>query len=172
MKEIQLTRGKVAIVDDEDFEFLNAFKWYAERGRYTFYATHHVRQLGEQPKVERMHCAVLSRKLGRALTKGEQSDHDNGNGLDNRRPNLFSATHSQNQRNRWRRKANSTSRYLGVSWHERSGKWMAQICVSWQSVYLGVHCTEFEAAMARETYIAAHPELRARSNFTTKQEGE
>lgn len=38
MKEIPLTKGKVALVDDADFDELNQYKWYASRGRNTFYA--------------------------------------------------------------------------------------------------------------------------------------
>ena len=31
VKEIQLTQGYVALVDDEDFERVNEYKWYAQR---------------------------------------------------------------------------------------------------------------------------------------------
>lgn len=38
MKEIILTQGKVALVDDKDFEYLNQWKWHADESLRTFYA--------------------------------------------------------------------------------------------------------------------------------------
>jgi hypothetical protein len=168
-REIPLTQGKVALVDDEDFEVLNAFKWCAYRDRYTFYAHRSMRLPGGRQKTEAMHRVILARKLGRALLKGEKTDHENGYGLDNRRNNLRLATHAQNGRNCRRRVANPSSQFLGVAWHKDTGKWVAQIVVDGKHIHLGLHSTEITAAQAREAYIVARPELQARSNFNLSQ---
>jgi hypothetical protein len=51
-----------------------------------------------------------------------------------------------------------------VTWHKHAGKWQAQIRVDGNSLHLGLHSTELAAALARERYISAHPELGAGSN--------
>ena len=170
MKEITLTQGKVALVDDEDFEALNARKWCALRIGYTFYAKRSVRREDGIKATEYMHRVVLSRKLGRMLVRGERPDHEHGNGLDNRREEIRLATPSQNNHNCRRHRENPSSRFLGVSWHSVTRKWLAQIRVNGKRVYLGIHTTETLAALAREAYITARPELMARSNFS-QQEG-
>jgi len=168
MKKIPLTKGKVALVDDDDFEVLNAHRWHASGHRQKiFYASRCVRTPDGAWIPERMHRVILSRKLGRVLVKGEQVDHVSGDGLDNRRDNLRSATIAQNLRNCFRRRtAIQSSRYLGVSWHNREQQWQARIGVSYKRIELGWYQTEIEAALAREFYISAHPELGARSNFS------
>jgi len=165
MKEIPLTQGKVALVDDEDFEVLNAFKWCAGRDKRTFYVMRRVRRPSGGWTTEKMHRVILMRKLGHSLAKDEQSDHVNGDGLDNRRENLQMATTAQNQRNCHRFMHTVTSRYLGVCWHKHFAKWTPRVGVARKRVSLGYYRTESEAALAREFYIAAHPELQARSNF-------
>ena len=164
MKQIVLTQGKVAIVDDEDFDVLSAVKWHAYLDWKTFYAMRNaLRPDGKRTK-ETMHRVVLARKLGRAVTDGMHTDHANGDGLDNRRENLHEVTCAQNQRN-CRHAENASSRYLGVYWHKRDKKWGAYIVVNRHQISLGYQDTELAAAQAREAFIVAHPELHARSNF-------
>lgn len=165
MKEIPLTQGKVALVDDEDFEAVAAVKWCAKRGGQTYYAERHIPCPGGSRPTERMHRLVLARVLGRDLLKGEHPDHINGDGLDNQRSNLRVATRAQNMRNCRRRSANPSSQYLGVSFHKDSGKWQAQVRVPGKQIHLGIHSSELAAAQAREAFISVHPELHARSNF-------
>ena len=172
MKEIPLTQGKVALVDDEDYAALNAFKWSAYRGGRTWYAVRAIRRPGGGQTTESLHRVVLARKLNRDLTKKEYCDHVDGDGLDDRRENLRSVTWDQNMRNCWRRKADATSQYMGVSWHKARGKWRARIRVPGKVVFLGYHATDIDAAMVREAYIGAHPELCARSNFTQPTQGD
>ena len=168
MKEIHLTQGKVAIVDDTDFEALNAHKWYAHREARTVYALRNVRRPDGGRTSELMHRVVLSRKLDRALLRGEQGEHRNGDGISNWRDNLRLATDAQNGRNRHRRVANPSSQYLGVSRDKRHKNWQVHIRVNGKKIYLGRYATEFEAALAREYYITAHPELMARPNFDAR----
>ena len=94
-KEIPLTRGMVALVDDEDYEQLAAKKWYALNcgGKGThFYARHAWMKGGKWHQVL-MHRLIID------APNGMHVDHINGNGLDNRRCNLRLATQAQNVRN-------------------------------------------------------------------------
>ncbi|KKM14674.1 hypothetical protein LCGC14_1703720, partial [marine sediment metagenome] len=103
MKRIPLTQGKFAIVDDDIFDYLSQWKWYAQKDRNTFYALRNVVVKGKA-KTIRMHRQILNSK------KGQQTDHLNGNGLDNRRCNLRICTRSQQAMNTKKRR-NCTSRF-------------------------------------------------------------
>ncbi len=130
MKEILLSQGKVALVDDADFDRLSQHKWCAVKDRYTYYA---IRSVTFAPNQERriwMHREILG------LIVGQFADHRNGNGLDNQRDNLRIATISQNGANR-RIGSNNTSGVKGVTFHKQVGKWQASICVHGLLIHLG-----------------------------------
>lgn len=141
MKKIRLSRGKFAIVDDEDFEILNQYKWYSDKKRYTFYAARNIPYILGGYRIIYMHNQILGLK---------GIDHKNGNGLDNQRSNLRSCTNQQNQMNR-RSQKGSSSNYKGVSWHKRAKKWMSQICISGKHIYIGIFTSEIQAALAYDS---------------------
>lgn len=85
-----------------------------------------------------------------AILYGEiphQIDHINGNPLDNRPANLRVCTQAENTFNRGKNKKGS-SKYKGVGWHKKAGKWAAQIQANGIKHHLGVFETEAEAAIA------------------------
>lgn len=93
--------------------------------------------------------------------KGQQIDHANGDGLDNRRANLRFCTSSQNN---WNSKPKGNSPYKGIS-QRASGKWYAMICRDRKHYWLGMHDTPEEAARAYdEAAKRLHGEF-ARLNF-------
>lgn len=139
MKEMILTRGAVAIVDDEDYEKLKAHKWSASA---TGYAVRGFRRNGKSILVK-MHREILGEQCA-----GLEVDHINGNKLDNRRENLRIATRSQNASNRPKYYKDSSSKYKGVRKAKGRKKWTARICVNRKDIYLGQYETEEEAAMA------------------------
>jgi HNH endonuclease/AP2 domain len=143
LKLIPLTKGKTAIVDDEDYEFLNRWKWKTHAVGNKFYAT----RTGGTKGTYRMHRVIMG------LTKGDpiEVDHINGNSLDNRRRNLRLATHAQNGRN-LQMKSSNTSGYKGVTFHKFSGLWHAVITVDRRTVSLGYYHDPKEAHAA---YCAA-----------------
>jgi len=137
-KEIELTRGKVALVDDEDYEELNQWKWYAHKSgskRSKYYACRAAVR-GEKEYTLRMHRDILGLKPG----DGKICDHINRNPLDNRRANLRVANHTINGRNRGIQ-SNNTSGYKGVHWEKARKKWMADI-----KIHLG-HFVNLEDAI-------------------------
>lgn len=139
MKEIQLTQGKVALVDDEDFERLNQFKWYAHKDGKTFYAMRSLPRInGRQHKI-RMHHIVIGFPL-----KGLMSDHCDGNGLNNQRGNLRFVTSRQNSQNR-QNLTQRSSQYFGVCWHKGHKKWVAQILINGKRKCLGYFISELDA---------------------------
>lgn len=102
MKEIPLTQGKVTLVDDEDYEYLIQWKWYALKNKATVYAVRTVRR----GVLLYMHREIM-KPLGNDVV-----DHINFNGLDNQKHNLRTCTSYQNCLNR---KPHGASKYLGVS---------------------------------------------------------
>lgn len=135
MKEIQLTRGLVALVDDEDYELVTQYKWHAsKRGPNLWYAAVGHPLFGGS---RYLHRFIVGAKAG------QQVDHIDRNGLNCCKSNLRIVTHSQNMMNRGP-KAGSVSRYKGVCWHRHYQKWYAQISSKCIGYYDDVH----EAARA------------------------
>lgn len=137
MKTIQLTKGFVAIVDDEDFAELAQYHWFVNCDGYAIRSKW---MRGQNRSVSFfMHHAIIGRK------DGFQVDHKNGDRRDNRRENLRFATHAQNCHNS-RGKG-------GVKGVRKIGKtFSARIYANGKHVHLGTFKTEAEAASA---YIAA-----------------
>ncbi len=145
MKQIELTQGQVAAVDDEDFDRVNQFKWYAMRHGRTFYAVRDVKINGMRT-AQLLHRVILNLPPGRV----PEADHRDGNGLNNCRSNLRTATHQQNNCNRRKRRyhlgKSTSSEWKGVSWHKQTGKWRAQIGGNGNTHHLGLFDSE-EAAV-------------------------
>ncbi len=142
MKRIPLTQGKYAIVDDEDFEGLSKYKWYALKGHKTYYAVRGVHR-NKKRKMIFMHREIL----GLQPNDGTATDHINHNGLDNRRCKIRICTHAQNTHNRLPYKM-FTSKYKGVSWDRTTKKWRAKIMFNYKNIHLGFFEDEIEAAKA------------------------
>jgi hypothetical protein len=156
LKTIPLTKGQIAIIDDEDYERISAFKWCCAYGRETFYGK---RAYGFQSE----HITVLLHRFILNAPKDMQVDHINGDGLDNRRANLRICTHADNQHNRKKQKTN-TSGYKGVFWNKQYKKWEVQIRAE-KKIRVGMFSDKEEAARA---YDAKAKELHgefARLNF-------
>ena len=137
MKEIPLSKGKFAIVDDHWYDELMKYKWYEHEG----YAVRKIRLPGNKFQTIRMH-----RVVARCDDPNMIVDHINGNKLDNREENLRIATKEENNRN-VKKTWTGTSRYKGVTHNPRSEKpWVAQIGYGNKRIYLGSFYTEEEAA--------------------------
>jgi len=143
MKEVSLTKGKVAIVDDEDYDYLNRFSWYVLGHPTMEYAA---RYGGCKPNGQTIHIRMHRELM--AAPSGIEVDHINGNRLDNRNSNLRLATRKENGRNRKKNAISLYSTYKGVTFHKRDCRWQAIIVVSGKHIYLGQFKTEQEAALA------------------------
>jgi len=130
MTRIKMTKGKFALVDDEDVEKVSRFKWYTLEKDGLFYGNSTVYIPVRKKKLYQMHRVIMN------APKGLQVDHINGDRLDNRRSNLRLCTQSQNASNRGKNK-NNTSGYKGVSWNKREKKWSARIRVNGKLYFLG-----------------------------------
>lgn len=138
MKQIKLTQGKYAIVDDDMFEYLNQWKWSCSSDEY---AVRSGRKVGNKRPYIFMHRLILG-------TKNEYiSDHINGNKLDNRKLNLRFATISENNHNR-KLNRNNTSGYKGVYWYKSKGYWRAQVRNNGKRILIGYFKTLKEAVKA------------------------
>jgi frataxin-like iron-binding protein CyaY len=162
MKEILLTQGKRTIVDDEDYEELNKFKWYAHADRNTFYAGRNSDRNDNEDRKQhtiKMHRVIMNPPPYMKI------DHINGNGLDNRRENLRIVTNRQNCQNKHIEKS---SKYSGVHWYDRDKRWIAQIRLNNKLYCLGSYTSE-DLANAAYT-IACEEVLRIENLSLTVEE--
>ena len=137
MKEIPLTRGMVALVDDEDFEWINQWKWMYNGCGYA------VREVNGTACY--MHRVIMG------TPKGMVTDHVNRNKLDNRRENLRICNMSQNKINDGLRSTNSSG-YKGVQYvsnkRKRNKRWYAHIMHNYKNICIGYFYTPEEASLA------------------------
>jgi hypothetical protein len=157
MKEIALTRGKVALVDDQDHDRLSRYSWYASRSGGVWYAKTGIWD-GRRTAQIAMHRLLINADAGQLI------DHINGNGLDNRRSNLRLCCKAQNQQNQRARK-NCSSRYKGVSFDAYTGRWRAKVKAYGRITDCGRFANEEDAARAYDAAaIKVHGRF-ARLNF-------
>ena len=144
MKNIILNQNSFAIVDDEDFEFLNQWKWSMDGKGY---ACHQ------------------GMKMHRVITDAPANmfcDHINGNRLDNRKCNIRFVTNKQNIWNQ-KKKSTNTSGYKGVSF--QNGKWHSKITANGKQYHIGYYETKEEAAKAYDEKAKELHGDYARTNF-------
>ncbi len=148
MKEIELTQEQVTLVNDEDFEWLNQWKWFAHydwRGK-CFYAQRNAPRIKDKRVIIHMSREIIK------CPKNLQVDHADGNTLNNQRYNIRICTSTENLRNR-RPWINCTSKHKGVGWHKQTEKWIARIYTrdifdQPMNIFLGLFNSEEEAALA------------------------
>lgn len=146
MQYIELTKGYVAAMDSADYERVSAYRWHVNvrrrpDGSVRVYAQRSVPREGGGRATQMLHRFIMD------TPGGKQTDHINGNTLDNRRSNLRICTCSENMRNQ-RPQTCGTSNYKGVHWHKATGKWAARITLDGKSKHLGCFGSELDAAEA------------------------
>lgn len=134
-KEIPLTKGKYAIVDDSDVKLVSQYKWHYHPQGYA--AT-------TAGGLKNKHTILMHRLISRAI-KGEVVDHANGDKLDNRQSNLRICTQRNNIGNSRIRKDNTTG-YKGVTFSKDNKNWVARIFVNGKHTHLGSFDNPHDAA--------------------------
>lgn len=136
MKYIKLNHNLFTIVDDEDYDLVNKWKWYCKRG----YAVRSI-YVNKKSKKVYLHRFLMNTPEGLSV------DHINGNKLDNRKANLRNCTLQQNLCNRPVSKNKDSCKFKGVYRHE-SGKWLALIKKDGKRFHIGLFSEIKDAAKA------------------------
>lgn len=147
-KEISLSQGKVALVDDEDYAWLSHHKWSAWKSPVAkdyWKAVRGVTIGRASRQIIMMHREIMK------PPEHEEVDYINHNPLDNRRCNLrICGPDKQVLNRRPSTTGRKTSRFKGVCWDARKGRWMARF----RAKFLGLFEDEVQAARVYDA--AAH----------------
>jgi hypothetical protein len=134
---ISLTRGYEAVIDAADVHLVHDYNWCAVIDGNNVYAV----RTDSKGRTVRLHRTIMGYPVGFNV------DHEDGDGLNNRRANLRKATHGQNMHNQ-RIARDNTSGFKGVSYHKARGKFQALIGIDGKRKYLGIFDTPEEAYAA------------------------
>ncbi len=163
MRNIPLTKGKFALVDDEDYDFLMQYVWRAKthEGRSrTVYAIRDLQGEGNKWSTIAMHQDVLGK-----APEGFVIDHIDENGLNNLRSNLRIVDHSRSRAN-FSLRSDSTTGYKGVTYNPKgASKWWARTRFQKQIIDLGCFDTSEEAARAYDDKVLELHGECAKLNF-------
>jgi hypothetical protein len=164
MKEITLSQNKVSLVDDEDYDFLNQWKWCTRKKKLgKFYA---VRNLPRDPITHQQKQILMHQVIMNAPDYAEV-DHEDNDGLNNQKYNLRIATKNQNQHNGSKR-VDNTSGYKGVSWYNQTTKWQVKIAFNGKLIHLGYFDDPIQAAKAYDRKAVEIFGEFAKLNFPSK----
>ncbi len=152
MKQISLTQGKFTLVDDEDYDWLMQWKWYAAKGTSAWYASRVDCRNGGRILIK-MHRLIMT------TPKGMDTDHINSNGLDNRKDNLRICSRSEHHYNRKPR----TGQYKGIA--VSRDKWQARITIKGKRLSLGYYDNKEDAARAYDKAARRYVGLFVKTNF-------
>jgi hypothetical protein len=146
MKTIALSGGMEALVDDEDYERLAQYRWYASRSNTKWYACRYEGS-GRYRCRKGVHRPNRRIYMHRDLLDAPLVDHRDGNSLNNQRDNLRAG---DKQKNAWNGvgQPGSSSRFKGVFWDGQYKKWMAQLKVSGKLIFRARFESEIDAARA------------------------
>lgn len=149
---VPLTQGKVAFIDPEDVQRVTSgYTWAAlRRENDVWYAVANIR--GSRSAGRRGPRQIYMHTLVSGLSK---PDHRDRNGLNNTKINLRAAEDWQNSGNTGKRKGTS-SRFKGVTYVARTGRWAAQMHHRGHKIHLGYFTEEEEAARGYDRAAAAH----------------
>lgn len=139
-KLIPLTKGKFAIVDDDDFEYLNQWKWYCSTQN---------RAVREQSIGNNRSKMIWMHRVINKTPDGLDTDHKDRDPLNNQKSNLRTLSHHKNMFNRTLAK-NNNSGHSGISWFKDSNKWRAYITVMNKQIHLGLYSSLDEAILKRK----------------------
>lgn len=162
MKEIHLTQGYVALVDDADYEWLMQWKWSFAIGSHNSYG-YAVRHNPERPhRLLYMHRVIMKPDDHLEI---DHADHD---GLNNQRTNLRACSRGQNASNVAVKKANRTG-YRGVDIKKLRKKrpYSARIKTQGRLLHIGQYASALEAAIAYDKAAVQYFGEFAILNFPT-----
>lgn len=145
-------RGGFSLVDAEDFQRLNAFKWRLGFRGYVI----STKVDPENPKYWTtllLHRTVLNLPTLRGYE--DMVDHRNTLRIDNRKQNLRPCVRRQNGANRGPSK-NGTSGFKGVTFNKKGQRWAAQLGDLGRRYHLGFYDTPVEAALAYNAAALQH----------------
>jgi hypothetical protein len=151
MKQIALTQGTFALIDDEDFERVNQYKWKLIKAKKNnWYAKRSINNNGSLY----MHRFIMD------CPRNKEIDHRDGNGLNNQKSNLRICTSTQNIQNR---KGYGRAGYKGV---RISGDHIrAVIKIGGRAIHLGYFSDLISAAKAYDEAAQKHFGEFAKLNF-------
>ena len=158
--EITLTQGKVAVIDLVDLPKVDRFLWTAVKDNHVWYAQTNVSSETGKRSTTKLHQIPMPVA---ALV-----DHEDGDGLNNRRSNLRGCGKGENAYNRSPRQGSSTP-YKGVYFNKQKQKFIAQIHVGDKQIYLGQSDVPGDAAQAYDVAAVQHFGEFARPNFPIQQ---